>query len=315
MTSRFKYVIPIWILVSLFAGMTCLSANAQTYTISEIDSVFVIASSGEVRYRDMVQPAIDSLAAMGSDIVPQLIDKFTTKSARERLTIIQILKKIGSPSLQYLIPALSRPEPLVVQRVCWALGDVRDTAAVNPLINISSHASWQVREKAVDALGKLKDNRADGTAISSLTDSVGQVRKAAAVAIGRLGTNDAIRELTSVLGDEFYGARMSAMESLVKLDSSEVIWVLSDSMISANELVGHLACRVLGQIATDEARDILLLQVETGSVRRRAHAAVAIVASDPEDQCGFHQQILEYERDRLVRIQIESAIKSADSER
>ncbi|MDF1545599.1 MAG: HEAT repeat domain-containing protein, partial [bacterium] len=174
-------------------------------------------------------------------------------------------------------------------------------------------SSWQVREKAIDALGKLKDDRGSATAISSLTDSVGQVRKAAAVALGRLGSNESIPELTSALGDDFYGARMSAMEALVKLDTAEVILTLSDSMSSANEMIGNLACRALGEIGTDEARDVLLIQVERGSLQRRAQAALAIVNSDPEDRCGFHQQIITAETDRLVRIQIESAIKSAEN--
>ncbi|MDF1546080.1 MAG: HEAT repeat domain-containing protein, partial [bacterium] len=129
-TTRLKYVIPTSLLILVLACMIAASSQAQTVPNSIVDSIFVIASSGEIKYRDQVQPAIDSLAALGAEISPHLIDKFTTKSARERLTIIQIFKKIGSPSLPYLIPALSRPEPLVVQRVCWALGDVGDTAAV-----------------------------------------------------------------------------------------------------------------------------------------------------------------------------------------
>ncbi|MCK4460786.1 MAG: HEAT repeat domain-containing protein, partial [candidate division Zixibacteria bacterium] len=102
----------------------------------KFDSLFIIASSGGVQFREMVEPAKDSIAAMGEDVVPWLIDKFTTKSARDRWTIIHVLKRIGSPAVPYLVRALKRSDGLVVQRVCWALGDIADSAAVDPLVEV-----------------------------------------------------------------------------------------------------------------------------------------------------------------------------------
>ena len=93
-----KYVIPAaaccLLLLTVISGL----AAADTELERKVDSLFVIASSGEVKYRDMVEPAKDSIAAIGADAVPILVDKFTTKSARERWTIIKILEKIGSPA-------------------------------------------------------------------------------------------------------------------------------------------------------------------------------------------------------------------------
>ncbi len=295
-------------LLFLFLFLMNNSISASSYLDKKIDSLFVISSSGELKYRDRVEPAIEALANLGIDAVPRLIDKFTTRSARERLTIINILKKIGSPAVPDLILALSRPEKLVVLRVCRALGDIKDSSAVKPLINVSGHPSWQVREKAVDALGKINDNQADQTVIAALSDSVGQVRKAAVVASGRLKINEAIEKLIHILADNFYGARMSAIEVLTKLDTTRVIRSIADSLNSANGLTGDLSCQVLGKLNHGDAHDLLIKQAASESASRRAQAAVALILSDPLDNCSVRQSIIDKETDRLVLLKINSAI-------
>jgi len=302
------------ILSSVVALILAGSVFAETRTPNElerkIDSLFVIASSGEVRFRDLNKPAMDSIAALGAPAVPYLIEKFTTKSARERWTVIWILQRIGSPAVPDLVQALGRSNGLVVQRVCWALGDIKDTAAVEPLIEICTHLRWQVREQALGALGKISDKRGGSAAASRLDDSIGQVRKAAAVTCGKLEYHRCIPVLVHLLGDDFYGARMSAMEALLKLDTADVITVLCDSINSTNCLVGDMTCHILGRIGNDEAMLILLEQTKSDNPDRRAHAAVALVNADPRDNCGFQARVLERETDRLVLLKIQSAIST-----
>jgi HEAT repeat protein len=288
-----------------------MPVNAQTSLSETVDSLFVIASSGELRFRDMVEPAKEQLADLGTPAVPLLIDKFTTKSARERWTVLDVLKKIGSPAVPDLVHALSRPDGLVVQRVCWALGDIGDTAAVMPLITACDHSRWHVRDQAVGALGKIGDHRADSVVAHTLTDSVGQVRKSAAVSAGKLGLDAAVRILTGMLGDDFYGARMNAFEALQKLDSAAVEDVLIDSLASPNNLTGDLVCALLGRLGTDRALAALRDQARHADPDRRAHAGAALVTADPHDNCGFHHVFLDNETDRLVRLRITAALEAA----
>lgn len=304
-----KNVILTLSLIILIATMMPKSAHSSDYINQKIDSLFVVASSGELRYRDMVEPAIDEIASIGEKAVPHLIDKFNTRSARERLTIINILKKIGSPAVPYLVDALDRPEQLVVRRICWALGDIKDSTSVAPLVAVTTHKDWQVREKAVDALGKIADNSADEAVMKALRDSVGQVRKAAVVASGRMKINEAISDLIYILGDDFYGARMSSIEVLTMLDTQTVISTISDSMISENSLIGDNACQVLGKLQSLDALDLLLEQVKSSSVSRRSQAAVALVLGDKDNNCGVHLSLLENESDRLTKIKIQSALE------
>ncbi|MEW6411830.1 MAG: HEAT repeat domain-containing protein [Candidatus Zixiibacteriota bacterium] len=282
--------------------------NAQQGLKKKVDELFVKASSGEVMFRDMVEPAKDSIAAMGADAVPFLVEKFTTKSARERTTIIEILKKIGSPAVPYLIRSLKNPDYLIVQRVCAALGDIRDSSAVEPLMQVTSHKEWQVREQALGALGNIASSGAADPIVFSLEDSIGLVRKAAVVAAGKTGLSEAIRPLVHMLGDDFYGARLSAADALLRLDTTLVVEVLADSMISPNSFVGNLGCYVLGQIGSDDAIEVLMRQTRSEDPSRRAHAAVAIIKADPDDNCGYRGRILENETDRLTLLKIKSAI-------
>jgi HEAT repeat protein len=268
----------------------------------------VIASSGEVKYEKLRDPAMDQIAGLGVAAVPHLIDKFTTKSARERWTVIWILQRIGSPAVPDLLGALSRPDDLVVQRVCWALGDIGDTAAVEGLMGVANHSSWQVRDEAVGALGKIKDTRAARVVTAALMDTIGQVRKSAVVSCGQLGAQEAVEELTHALGDDFYGARLAAVNSLLLLDTTLALVVLADSINSADSQVGHLACQVLGRIGIDDALRLLVAQLSSPDPQRRAHAAVALAEADPLDNCGYLLKYLATEPDRLVRLKVESVL-------
>ncbi len=309
----FKNVILSTLLLSFIVSIGAIDATALTLE-EKIDSLFVIASSGEVRFRDQNGPAMDSIAALGQPAVPYMIDKFTTRSARKRLTVIWVLTRIGSVAVPDLVVALKRPEGIVVQRICWALGDIKDSSAVPGLIGVANHNRWQVRDQALTALGKIKDTRAVMTINSAFKDSIGQVRKAAAVASGQLAMNDAIQSLVHQLGDDFYGARMTALSSLLKLDTTMVIAALSDSIGSANRLTGDLGCQLLGEIGTNDAIELLIKQLADPSGDRRAHAAVALIKADPLDNCGLQDEMIANESDRLTKLKILSALRTIQNE-
>ncbi len=302
--------ITIGALLVLMSGMT---AAAQDAVSRKVDSLFVIASSGSIMFEDMREPAMDSVAALGMVAVPYLIDKFTTRSARARWTVIWILQRIGAPAVPDLIRALKRPEGLVVQRVCWALGDVGDSSAVQPLIDITGHDRWQVRDQAVRALGRIGEPGAEEAVVRAFVDTIGQVRKSASVAAGQLLLQGYEDRLVHMLGDNFYGARMSAASTLLKMDTVEVVGVVMDSIYSENRLIGHLGCHVLGRFGSGEALDSLLALTESSDADFRAHAAVALFTADPDDNCGFRALILERETDRFARLKMESAILSAEN--
>jgi HEAT repeat protein len=280
----------------------------------KIDSLFIIASSGEVRYRDQNEPAMDSIAALGRPAVPYLIDKFVTRSARERWTIIWTLTRIGTQAVPDLILALQRPNGLIAERVAYTLGDIKDASAVPPLMEVCSHQRWQVRDEALGALGKIGDRQAAPTIETGLKDRIGQVRKSAAVSCGKLKLSDAGEALVNMFDDPFYGARMSAMEAVVKFDTIRVMDLLDQAMTAHDPEIGNQACRLLGELGTDSALRTLRGQLDSPSPERRLYAALGLVRADPIDNCGFRHLFFNESTDRLARLKIESAIAAYSDE-
>lgn len=273
----------------------------------KIDSIFVIASSAELKYRDLVEPAKDSIAAFGVEAVPRLVELYKSNTARERHSVDDILKKIGSQAVPYMRQSLLLDDYWQVSRICYSLGEIGDTSAVEDLINAALHKRWQVRANCASALGKIKDNRANEIIVHLISDSIETVRKSAAVAAGNLHIVEAIGKLVSMLGDQFYGPRMTASEALIKMGDRSIEPIV-DSLSSKNEMVGDLGCITLGRIG-GEAVFGVADQLNSKDPMRRALAVEAIYLSDSPLACGLVELLNETENDELVHFYIEKTLE------
>ncbi|MFH2036350.1 MAG: HEAT repeat domain-containing protein [Candidatus Zixiibacteriota bacterium] len=266
----------------------------------KVDSLFIIASSGELKYRDSIEPAIESLAALGSEAVPRLLEKYDTKDARERHTINDILVKIGKPATPFLLAGLSDPNDEKVSRLCYTLGNIKDSAAVEGIIAVALADDWQVRSNAAGALGMIGHNLANETIVKLLSDPDETVRKSAIVSAGKLLIENAIPILIHMLGDDFYGARMTASEALTKFDALSVISQIADSLSSDNELAGNLGCSTLGLIGGDSAAVVIATQLTSPTPLRRALAVEAIYYANSSLGCAAVENIKDSETDETV---------------
>jgi HEAT repeat protein len=281
--------------------------------IKKVDSLFIIASSGEVKYQKMVQPAIDSIAALGTPAVPRLIEKYDTQDARERLTINNILVKIGKLAVPYLLGALNLDNAEQVSRICYTLGEIRDSSAVSGIINVSDHYDWRVRSDCAGALGKIGDHLGDQTVLNLLLDTVETVRKSAAVSSGQLKMISSIPLLVYMLGDNFYGARLCASEALVKFGDAAV-GAISDSLNSADTLLGNLGCTTLGLIGTDSAIIVLHAQIHSENPMRRIMSVEAMYLANNPLVCGFIELAQPHETDSTVLFYMNKIIDKYDSQ-
>ncbi len=187
----------------------------------KIDSMFVIASSGDFKYRDLVQPTIDDIAEIGGDAVPHLIAKLGTPDARERVTLENIFKKIGDPAVPLLQQAIPDADSLQLSRIALMLYFLPDTTSVAPLIPVVNDDYYWARYQAVRALGKIGDLRAVDNVKGALTDENELVRTMAAVSAERLGGEHFISELIYALDDDYYGVRMAAVDALAGIDCDQ----------------------------------------------------------------------------------------------
>jgi len=279
----------------------------------KVDSLFIIASSGELKYRDLVKPAIESLAVLGESAVPRLLEKYNTKDARERHTINNILVKIGKPATPFLLKGLSDSNDEKISRLCYTLGNIKDSSAVEGIISTAFESNWKIRSSAVSALGKIGHNLADETVIKLLSDSDETVRKSAVVAAGRLLIEKAIPKLIHILGDDFYGARMTSSEALIKFDSFLVIPQIADSLNSENVLVGNLGCSTLGKIGGDSAAVVIGTQLNSSSSLRRMLAVEAIYDANSSLGCAAVENLKDSETDDTVIYFINLVLEKYDT--
>ena len=89
-------------------------------------------------------------------------------------------------AVEPLISALKDADADVREQAAFALGQIRDTAAVDALIVAVKDADTDVREQVVFALGQLRDPRAIDALTIALKDQNADVRKQAAFALGQL---------------------------------------------------------------------------------------------------------------------------------
>lgn len=299
--------------VGFLVIMFSLSIQAQVTSAVNpvVDSLFIIASSGEVMHQEAREPAMDSIATYGLKVVPFLIEKLNAISRQEKWTALWILERIGGPSVPLMVAKLSSDDGLHVQRVCWALSRVGDSTAVEGLIGVMNHSRWQVREEALGALGKIADSRADEAVLAALVDTIGQVRKGAAVATGKLLPSEGVAPLIEMLADDFYGARMSALDALSNYDSTVILEALNVSQMSG--IAMNLTCQLLGRIGSSQAKELLYHLTLTDDTRLRSYASLALIQADPTDSLG-HQAFIEHETDRLNRLKLESALTALADE-
>ncbi len=203
----------LFLLHSLFAT----TAHAETDS-SRVARLFMWASDGNVRHRDLVDPAKDSLGQMGEKAASWLAKKLGTSDARERLTLADIFEKIGKPATPFLIPYLDAPGEDTPRNTARCLERIKDTAAVIPLLAQMDHPEYSVRSQVATALGKTRDSQALDSLINHLAnDPDSDVRKSCAVAIGDCGDGEGVRTLVGALSDESFAVRQSSIAGLIKL--------------------------------------------------------------------------------------------------
>ncbi len=119
-----------------------------------------------------------------------------------------------------------------------ALGQMRDTRALEPLIVALHDIDWNVRAFTAWALGMIGDARAIEPLIAALRDESGYVRASAAAAMGEIGDTRAAESLIVALSDEDSDVRSNAAWAL------RILGVEND-----------LAARILKE-TEDSAKDI-----------------------------------------------------------
>ncbi|MGH8003806.1 MAG: HEAT repeat domain-containing protein [Limisphaerales bacterium] len=238
-------------LVFVIALLLSKTAFAQTDTLrAKVDSLFVHASSGQLKYRDLVEPSKKALREMPAAI-PYLVEKLTIRDAREKRTLIDILGKMPE-AVMPVAEATQSSNRDVVKTACEILAELKDSRATPYLTKVLDHPDILARGNATVALGKCGRNGAKEGLLKVLEDSVNFVRTQAAAGLGYLKDRTTLPNLITALRDEYYGVRFAAVNSLAKFDSIAVPYLLK-SLHSEAPMVRQLSAEALGKIRSRRA--------------------------------------------------------------
>ncbi|MCX6833361.1 MAG: HEAT repeat domain-containing protein [candidate division Zixibacteria bacterium] len=233
------------IIIIMLAMMSLVFADTK----SEVERLFQTASSGEIRFTKLVQPAKDSLAAMKDSAAKYLVSKLTTTDAREAQTLTEIYRGIGKAGTPYLIAALDTDNKYQLRTTSRCLAEVKDSIAVDALLKAATNSDYTVRAEALAAVGKSGGGTSTATRLEPFfNDSIFSVRKSCVYGLGHLRSPASLDLLIRALADPHFGVRLTAYDALVSYDSlaREKVAVLLDTVKVAP--VTGLAIRLAGQL-------------------------------------------------------------------
>ena len=122
-----------------------------------VDDYFLMAASGEPRFRDWHQAGLDTLIARGASVAPALIARFDTDVARERHTLKDVFKGVGAPMLPALRAVLREGEPAYWRQAAWCLEEIREPAAFDELLGLlDAPRDFRDAVSALAALARLE---------------------------------------------------------------------------------------------------------------------------------------------------------------
>jgi len=270
----------------------------KPYTSREL---FILASRGEPRFKQWQTYGFDRMVEDTAASVEYLRTVLDTKVARERHTIKDILRKIGSPSVPMLSAAVREDNDLARSEASWVLGLIGDAEAFGALMELSRAEGWKQRSSALGALAKLDglspaEKHALEERVKEIFGDPGEVfyvKKDAAFTTGRQQLTGAIPWLVESLESDHYSVRYASAEAMRDLSEGHGDRVFEElrgrfaslsSLATANALYAAgglsdgqklaivdmlLAGDMSGDIHVGVAAARLLGTVEGGSARAR----------------------------------------------
>lgn len=168
---------------------------------------------------EQLKQAQDKLVAIGTEVVPELLNALTTASTRNQANIIAVLTSIGdSRAINHLCALLSSPSLIVRMSAAKALGSFQDEQVGAALRRHLNDNSEIVRMWVITSLGKLKVMKAIPLLLHLLqTTSSNTTRYMILQALGEYGEPDLAAYVLPYCDHSDHHVRNYAQAALVKL--------------------------------------------------------------------------------------------------
>jgi HEAT repeat protein len=256
--------------------ITLLKENHYTAPISKgLDNEFrveIIRSLGEIKNVEAVQPLIALInnedpflsrqvaVALGKLGDPRAIDLLIGILKNNKDSLVQreaaeALAKIGKPSAKPLIGILNDDNYFARGYASFALGEIRETSAVEPLIHVLKDKNLLVRAYAAEALGKIGDERAINGLVEALKDKEPGVRENALLSLQKIGPS-AIQPLIKALHEKNLQLRLDIIAALGGIGKPSVIPLIN--LLKDNDLGIRMIANWFLEKKGDECIELLL---------------------------------------------------------
>jgi HEAT repeat protein len=294
-------------------AQTELAAKASDQYTRIVDSLWIRAASGDIKFKDQVEPCKKAIVEMGTNAIPQMLTKLNTRDAREIQTVIDIFKGIGESAVKPLSAYVNNSDSFSRRASIRCLEEIKSPSAVNPLLAVVNHEDYRTRAAAVSALGSIGDVQADEAVMRALTDKNELVATAGAIACGKIKTGINIHLLIGALLHPYYGVRYGAAKALAAIGEPAVEPLIAHLDTFPNSKGADYIIWALGQIGSPSASEALVGALQSDQWAIRASAAEAM-GHYPAKK--FHKSLnnaLKIESHPLVIAKIKGALIASDS--
>jgi HEAT repeat protein len=278
-----------------------------------VDSLWIRAASGDIKFKDQVEPSKKSIIEMGTQAIPRMLTKLNTRDAREMQTAIDIFKGIGEPAIDPLSKLVNDNDPFTRRTSIRCLEEIKNPRAIDPLLTVVNHDDFRTRAAAISALGSIGDSRAGDAVMKALIDNNELVATAAAVACGKIKTGINIQLLIGALMHPYYGVRYSAARALASIGEPAVQPLISHLDSFPESKGAEFVILALGQIGSSKAAPVLekAIKSEQWTIRAAAAEAMGLYKDNK-----FHKALnnaLKMETQPLVKAKIIKALTVSGS--
>jgi hypothetical protein len=297
---------------------------------AELDSLWIRASAGGIRFRDQVKPCKEALVEKGADAVAYLVSKMDTRSAREMHTLVDILGEIGEPATFAVCGQLESDDLFRVRLAARVLGRIKDSTAVECLLPHASDSLYNIRAGVASALGEIGHPSATKTLLKLAVDDDYLVRKSATVALGKMPFESTVGMLLTNLDDDYYGVRYTAATALSNYGEDAVPYLIgfTDSMLDSHSIresdrklyAAVLAIDALGKIGDKKSTNYLKKTIKSDLDERadyhsliRGYAVCALGGTGNKSIVKFLEKQSRKEADFFVQSMIKAALKESSS--
>ena len=159
---------------------------------------------------------VSKLSEKGPSIIPQLIAYLDMKDEQLKLTIMEIVKKMGKDAVSTLSKALfnNNYDNSLKYYIIYMLGDIADENSQDTLDYFLKSDDRKLRALAMRGLSKLETAIPLVKILPYTEDENSSVRKYLAIVLKSYEEPEALKALTGLLSDSHFTVRFAAFETL-----------------------------------------------------------------------------------------------------